>query len=618
MSTTSRSRRSANSRSGSGHKIHAAVAARLLFCSMLLGTSCVEDRALEQLGDVGSIGDARTLVDGSSPGKDALDMGAESTCVPDCAGRECGDDGCGGQCGDCDDGLACTADSCTQGKCNSTLEEGFCLIDGVCLADGDIDSLNSCRVCHSQVDSGEWGLVADGVVCGVGLVCHQGLCCDHAAACDGRECGDDGCGGSCGECLEGYQCLDDGGCEALCEDYWCQDKECGVSGSDGECDCGDCDDGNPCTEDLCGQNNKCYPVPTDGTCNDGDACTTGDHCEGGFCAADTVPDCIGCASGDDCHDFEDGDLCNGTLKCLEGKCLLDEETVISCESPDQCSLASCDPATGECEVNDVLDGTFCDDLNFCTELDYCSGGVCKGLPVDCDDLNSCTADDCDPDAGCIYQNKASSCGDGDPCTINDHCQDGLCVGDFDPACQCEFDADCDDGNACTTDACTDWICVNAIGPEICFDGKDNDCDGMVDEDDCEGIPCGGFMEPVCPEGMYCQYLAGQCDWADIPGMCVPIPDTCLLLWAPVCGCDGLTYGNQCTMEEAQQSMDYQGECVPDCKLLDPWGYGPCAMVLGWGFTGNACTLISGCSCEPDCGAVFATEEDCLEACLPDQ
>lgn len=42
-------------------------------------------------------------------------------CIPACAGLECGDDGCGGSCGSCDDGDACTTDSCDgQGQCVNT------------------------------------------------------------------------------------------------------------------------------------------------------------------------------------------------------------------------------------------------------------------------------------------------------------------------------------------------------------------------------------------------------------------------------------------------------------------------------------------------------------------
>ena len=35
-------------------------------------------------------------------------------CTPDCAGKQCGDDGCGGICGKCPDGFGCNLGSCTQ------------------------------------------------------------------------------------------------------------------------------------------------------------------------------------------------------------------------------------------------------------------------------------------------------------------------------------------------------------------------------------------------------------------------------------------------------------------------------------------------------------------------
>ncbi|WP_394825733.1 hypothetical protein [Pendulispora albinea] len=46
-----------------------------------------------------------------------------------------------------------------------------------------------------------------------------------------------------------------------------------------------CDDGQPCTEDICGASGKCEHRPiVDGTaCDDDDACTTGDACASGAC-----------------------------------------------------------------------------------------------------------------------------------------------------------------------------------------------------------------------------------------------------------------------------------------------------------------------------------------------
>lgn len=41
----------------------------------------------------------------------------EPPCVPDCTGRECGDDGCGGTCGVCPSGRHCFAGNCTCSDC---------------------------------------------------------------------------------------------------------------------------------------------------------------------------------------------------------------------------------------------------------------------------------------------------------------------------------------------------------------------------------------------------------------------------------------------------------------------------------------------------------------------
>ncbi len=63
----------------------------------------------------------------------------------------------------------------------------------------------------------------------------------------------------------------------------------------------------------------------------------------------------------------------------------------------------------------------------------------------------------------------------------------------------------------------------------------------------------------CAPGFYCEKYAGDCAW---PGMCMPRPEICTTLWAPVCGCDGMTYGNACEAAAAGVSVSYGGECVP--------------------------------------------------------
>jgi hypothetical protein len=55
-------------------------------------------------------------------------------------------------------------------------------------------------------------------------------------------------------------------------------------------------------------------------------------------------------------------------------------------------------------------------------------------------------------------------------------------------------------------------------------------------------------------------------------------------------------------------------CTPDCVGLDPASYGACAMVLGVVFDGQSCVTASGCSCGADCELMFTSRDACQRAC----
>lgn len=63
----------------------------------------------------------------------------------------------------------------------------------------------------------------------------------------------------------------------------------------------------------------------------------------------------------------------------------------------------------------------------------------------------------------------------------------------------------------------------------------------------------------CPPGYYCEKAPGDCSGE---GVCTPIPEICIDVWAPVCGCDGQTYSNACYAAMAGVNVAYNGECTP--------------------------------------------------------
>ena len=454
------------------------------------GTSCTKDscdatKGCQHASLMGPCddGDACTKGDACKDGKCVA--AAQDTCEDN---NPCTDDTCDKQAGcvhkaniaACDDGNKCTdGDSCDGGQCKP----------GVA---ANCDDANPCTKDHCEMATGCTVpaldiLCDDGDPCTSNDKCKAGACapgivknCD-----DNNPCSTDACvAGKCDHTANTAPCEDGDPCTTA--------DTC----STGSCDPGTgkkpCDDANPCTDDLCKSGKGCVGVPNAATCTDGDECTTGDHCAKGAC---TPTGGVKCDDGNPCTDdvckkgldgkpggcvntirtgtCEDGNKCTGTQKspdtCTAGKCKAG--AAVPCDDGNTCTLHDCKPDKG-C-VQSPVPGE-CTDGDVCSAGDACKAGQCVAGPAKkCDDKDVCTDDSCDAKKGCVYKLNTAPCEDGNKCTTKDACALGSCKPGVKIVCA--------DNNTCTNDACDGTKgCVFKVKPKVVVPA----CDGRISGTAC--------------------------------------------------------------------------------------------------------------------------------------
>jgi hypothetical protein len=184
--------------------------------------------------------------------------------------------------------------------------------------------------------------------------------------------------------------------------------------------------------------------------------------------------CLGKADGFPC---DDDDICTANDACNNGFCT---GKPVDCNDRDQCTEDECAPIVG-C-THQLLTGAACSDGNACTVEDTCDNGLCAGRPLDCNDWNHCTKDECDMKTGCIHQPlNDMACDDGNSCTAQDICANGTCTGTT---------VDCNDKNQCTEDRC-DTIagCLHqGLNGSLCSDGNECTANDTCVHETCSGTP----------------------------------------------------------------------------------------------------------------------------------
>jgi hypothetical protein len=242
----------------------------------------------------------------------------------------------------------------------------------------------------------------------------------------------------------------------------------------------ECSDGVDCTDDLCGSDGICTFMEVDSRCAGGEVCIGGRGCQPeSDCNADECEDALRVALTCQIGACQPDGTCLGESVCAAGESCCGDGTCMDCDDGNPCTADSCDASAGGC-VHTPLDGTPCDDGDFCTGTEVCVAGTCESSGDPCVASTVCDVTRC---VGCR--------------------NDGDCPGDIVPPYgSCEYSDTCDQSavqrRTVTSFACVAEECVGTDTEET------NDCSRntngtMCAPDEVTGYSaCSGY-DDTCDE-----------------------------------------------------------------------------------------------------------------------